>query len=118
MLSKKQRVVLKIINDNSESGNSLLSVPLISAFSQNYKRLSNEEVEKIIVSLSARGYIEVINTFKKDEPYYCITLTSKGLNYKAEFLEDVKDLRLKLTITALGAVVSFIIGRILFMIFS
>lgn len=119
MLSKKQRTVLKIITDNSSDGkNSLLSAPLISAFSEPYGKLSNEEVDKTMVSLVARGYVEVINTFKKDEAYYCITLTDKGVNYKAEYKEDVKDIRLKLLITSLGAVMSFLIGRILFMIFS
>ena len=119
MLSKKQRTVLKIITDNSADGkNSLLSAPLISAFSEPYLKLSSEEVEKIVVSLVARGYIEVINTFKKDEAYYCITLSDKGINYKAEYKEDVKDIKIKLLITSLGAVMSFLIGRILFMIFS
>ncbi len=119
MLSKKQRTILKIIADNSiDSGSCLLSAELISAFSEAYGKLSVEETKKTVESLSARGYVEVINTFKKGEPFYCITLTPKGINYKAEYREEVKDLRFKLLITALGAVVSFIIGRILFVIFS
>ena len=119
MLSKKQRTVLKIILDNSiDSGSCLLSAELISAFSSSQVKLSVEESKKIIEGLSARGYLEVINTFKKGEPYYCINLTAKGKGYKAEYREEIKDLRLKLLVTALGAVVSFIIGRILFAIFS
>ena len=119
MLSKKQRTVLKIISDNSVgSGSCLLSAELISAFSASQVKLSVEESKKIIDALSVRGYVEVINTFKKGEPYYCITLTPKGRNFKVEYLEDIKDLRFKLLITSLGAVVSFIIGRILFAIFS
>jgi hypothetical protein len=74
--------------------------------------------KKVIESLSARGYLEVINTFKKGEPYYCINLTAKGRGYMAEYREEIKDIRFKLLVTALGAVVSFIIGRILFAIFS
>ena len=119
MLSKKQRTVLKIILDNSiNSGSCLLSAELISAFSSSQVKLSVEETKKVVESLSARGYLEVINTFKKGEPYYCINLTAKGRGYMAEYREEIKDIRFKLLITALGAVVSFIIGRILFAIFS
>ena len=119
MLSKKQRTILKIISDNSlDSGSCLLSAELISAFSQTKVKITANETSKIIQSLSVRGYVEVINTFKKGEPYFCITLTDKGKNYQAEYREEIKDLRFKLLVASLGAVVSFIIGRILFAIFT
>ena len=119
MLSKKQLQLLKIIKDNSaDNGACLLSSPILSELLSSRLKISPTEVDKIIISLAVKGYIDVINTIKRNEPYYCISLTNRGKNYQAEYLEDVKEVRFKLTLAVIGAVLSFLVGRILFVIFS
>lgn len=119
MLSKKQLELLKIIKDNAqESGSCLLSLPIICELLSSRVRTSPEEVERLIISLSVKGYVDVINTYKKQQPFYCISLTKKGKNYQAEHREDVKEVRFKLTLAIVGAVLSFIVGRVLFILFA
>ena len=119
MLSKKQLQLLKIIASNTEcSGSCLLSAPIISQLCLPSVKISDEEVEKIILSLAVKGYIDVINTFKRQEPFYCISLTSKGKNFQVEHKEDIKEVRFKLTLAVIGAVLSFLVGRILFILFT
>lgn len=119
MLSKKQIEILKIIKDNAQSsGSCLLSAPIFSELLFPRFKISANEVEKLILSLAVKGYIEVVNTFKKQEPFYCISLTAKGKNYQAERLEEVKEVRFRLTLAIVGAVLSFLVGRILFILFT
>ncbi len=119
MLSKKQLHLLKIIKDNSvDNGSCLLSAPILSELCSTRVKISVSEVEKTVIALVVKGYIDVINTVKGKEPFYCITLTDKGKNYQAEHLEDVREIKFKLMLATVGAVLSFLVGRILFMIFS
>ena len=119
MLSIKQKNLLKIISDNTNaSGSALLSAEIISALTSKPTKLRVDEIDDYINSLAFGGFIEVINTFKKEEPFYCITLTERGKNYSLVYKEDVKVIKTKLILAVVGAVVSFIIGRILYLLFS
>ncbi len=119
MLSLKQKNLLKIINDNANaSGSALLSAEIISACTSKRNKIKAEEVEPFVKSLAVGGYVEVINTYKKDVPFYCITLTEKGKNYALVYKEDVKQVKNKLALAVLGAVISFLIGRILYLLFT
>ena len=119
MLSKNQRVVLRVLNDNCGArGSCLMSLSLISALCKPLKKITDESAEKVLTSLSVNGFIRLIKTYKKTEPYFCITLTEKGRNYKTLVKEGFLEIKNRLIIASLCAIVSFIIGRILFLIFN
>lgn len=119
MLSVKQKIILKILNDNCGSqGSILISKEVISLLCQPLKRISAQAVEKTLISLSIGGYVEYVKTYKKAEEVYCITITEKGKLYRLEERAQVQNFVNKLAVTVLCALLSFVIGRILFAVFT
>lgn len=119
MLSNKQKTILKIINDNANlSGSVLISKEIISSCTPKHNKINPSEVDKLINSLAIDGFFDVVNTYKKDQPFYCITLTDKGKNYTLVVSEELKAVKLKLTLTVACALISFLIGRILYLLFT
>lgn len=119
MINKRQRAVLKVIQDNCLNGDTcLLSKDTIVAFCASNKLVNNSTVKEIVKSLDVDGYIEVVYSSREYEEIYCITLTSKGKNFKAEYKREIQNIKYRLLITILCACVSFIVGKILLAIFS
>lgn len=119
MLSIKQKLILKTLNDNSnKNGGLLISKEVISSLVQPLRKITPEAVERILVSLSIGGYVEYVKTYRKTSEVYCVTITEKGKNYKVEERAQIQGFLNKLAVSVLCAVVSFVLGRILFVLFT
>ncbi len=119
MSNKRQRAVLKVVVDNCLNGDTcLMTNETIVAFCMQRKLVNLSNVKEVIKSLQLDGYIEVVYSSRKGEEIYCITLTSKGKNFKGEYKREIQSIKNRLLITILCACVSFIVGRILIALFS
>ena len=119
MINKKQRAVLKVVLDNCLNGDTcLLSNDAIVAFCGINKIVNSSNVKEIVKGLHLDGYIEVVYSSREKEEIYCITLTNKGKNFKAEYKREIQNIKNRLLITILCACVSFVVGRILIALFS
>lgn len=118
MLKKLEEKVLKIINDNAFEGNTcLISKSSLVAFI-NEKLVDENTIDNLINSLSASDYIDYIVTSRKGEIFYCITLLKKGKNYKEVKKREVGAIKNRILLAIVGAVVSFVVGRILLILFK
>ncbi len=118
MLNFSQKAVLKVISDHCTNRDSCLLLPSkIVAFVGN-KKVNNDNVYDILKSLENGGYIDLILTTSKNEDMYCITITNKGRNYKEEYKKSVNAIKFRLLLALLSACVSFIVGRILVLLFT
>ena len=119
MLKKCEEIVLKVISDNAFGGEScLISKESIVEFARNEKYVNLNNVEEILKSLYANDYIDVLISSKKGEKFYCITLLKRGKNYKEEKKKEISNVKNKIVLAIIGALVSFIVGRILIAIFT
>ncbi|MBO5888725.1 MAG: hypothetical protein J6Q58_01130 [Clostridia bacterium] len=119
MLKKEDESVLKVISDNAFSGEScLISKESIVAFVNNEKLVNDTNVEEILKNLYANDYIDLLLSSKKGETFYCITLLKRGKNYKEEKRAEISKVKNKILLAVIGAIVSFIVGRILIAIFT
>lgn len=119
MLSKKEKEALKIINAACLSRNSCLIVPEETAAVFDAKlKVDTDGVVKILETLNKGGYIDCILAENVGRTVYCVTLLSKGKNYLDEKKDYLKQLYSRLIIAAACAGVSFIVGRLLYVIFS
>ena len=119
MLKKSDESVLKVINDNAFKEEScLISKESIVAFVGNEKLVNSNNVEEILNRLYASDYIDLLLSSKKDEKFYCITLLKRGKNFKEEKKKEFNNIKNKILLAMLGALVSFIVGRILIAIFT
>lgn len=119
MTNKRQRAVLNVIADNCLNGDTcMLSNDTILAFCMRKNLVNSSNLKDIIKSLDLDGYIEVVYSSKESEDIYCITLTNKGKNYKAEYKREIQNIKNRFLITILCACVSFVVGKILIALFS
>ena len=119
MTNKRQRSVLKVIQDNCLNGDTcLLSNEAIVALCMHKNLVNSSNLKDIVKSLDLDGYIEVVYSSKENEDIYCITLTNKGKNFKTEYKREIQNIRNRLLITILCACVSFVVGKILLALFS
>ena len=118
MLKINQKAVLKVINDHCAIRDSCLLTPsAIVAFVKS-KNVNEVNLFEILKSLEDGGYLDVIVTNSTGGEMYCITLTSKGRNYIQEYNKSVNSIKFRLLLAFLSAVVSFIVGRILVLLFN
>lgn len=119
MITKKHFLVLKVLSDNCIKDDScLINGETICAFVCNYKLVNENNVYEILNDLYRFEYIDLIKTFKRNEPIFCITLLKKGKNYKEERRKFLVDLRNKIIFAVIGGTISFIVGRFLLAIFK
>lgn len=78
----------------------------------NYKLL-----DEILESLEYDDYFDLVISDRKGEKVYCITLHGKGLAYKRQKIIIKRNLRYKLAVTVIFALISFLITLLLKAIF-
>lgn len=118
MLSRKEKFILKILNDTSNKSSSCLITPKrLTKTPSGNKNLSESELDKILQGLEDQNYLDVVKTTRLNEEIYCITLYQKGKNYLMENERTMRALKYKILLAVVGAFVSFIAGRLLFILF-
>ena len=118
MLNSTQKAVLKVVNDHCQNRDSCLILPSKIVAFVGSKKISENNVFEILKGLESAGYIDLILTTAKDGDMYCITITNKGRNYKEEYKKSLNAIKFRLLLALLSACVSFLVGRILVLLFS
>lgn len=118
MLEKKEKLVMLFLCEVCTGKRSyLISASTIAEYISNKYILSIAELDEIMVSLSKDNYIDVVFSDGKKGYYYCISLKNKGLTFKKDLLKQKKELLMLLGRTLFFAVLSFVVGLILKIIF-
>lgn len=117
MLNKKEKSVIKIIIDLSAGKSTCLIAPTEILKRIPYSlSMTKREFEDILKTLVYDGYIEFIESDNKGEKVYCITLTSKGQGFNRELIHYKRMIYFKLALTLGGALLGYIVTRILTML--
>jgi predicted transcriptional regulator len=117
MLNRKEKSVLKVILDLSGGKTTCLIPPVEILKRISYSiSLSKRDFEDILKTLQYDGYIELIETDNKGAKVYCITLTTKGQGFNRELIHYKRMIYFKLTLTLAGAVLGYIVTRILLLL--
>ncbi len=118
MLNSNEIKLLKIINDNINNQNTtLISLASLYIFLNNQKT-KESDIKKALIILMQNDYLDVTFITKNNEEYCLITLKSKGRNYKVEKVSVRRQLIVRIAFAFVGAIVSFIVGKFLYLIFS
>ena len=110
MLKKSEELVLKVISDNAYKGEScLMSLSSVVEFIGNQKLVNEKNVFSIINDLYESEYIDLITTIKNDEKLYLFTLLK---------VKEIRSVKNRIVLSIICACISFIVGRILIVIFK
>ncbi len=81
-------------------------------------KLTQTKLKEVMLSLEQDDYFDMIYSDRHGEQVLVITLHLKGKAFPRELVQSGRQLKYKLILASLGAVFSFIIGRILYLIFT
>lgn len=117
MLNKSEREVLTAIIDKCRGSEScIVSVDEICSVLN--KKLTKGKVQTIISSLEYDDYLDYVNTLKGEKKLLSVRLHKKAKTVNRELKNFRRTLWLKLALAAASALVTFLLSRLLFYIFS
>lgn len=119
MLDKyEKKVLIYLIENCSKKQVSLIhKEDVIKNMSKNFA-LSLSTLDDIMLSLSKDNYIDYISSESKKGPAYCITLKNKALTFNKDQKKQKKYAYFLIFRTIGLAILSFLVGIILKVIFS
>ncbi len=119
MLTKREKRVMDRVFELCGEEGSCLCAPwdILQRFAAR-ERPDEAQLEDILHALQADGYFDIIRSERKGDPMYVITLRSDGYSYRRESLQVRRSIAFKVALAVGGAVLSFLIGLLLRVLFS
>ncbi len=118
MLNKTEKAVMEFLYNKSQGGSCLTSFQEIVVSLSHKVKLTEGKLKEIISSLEQDDYLDVIYSDRHGEPVICVTLHLKGKAFPREQVQSSRVIKYKLILASVGGVLSFIIGRILYLVFT
>lgn len=72
---------------------------------------------RVLHSLELDGYFEMVESERKGEPIYVVHMREAGLSYRRQDYQRKRGVCFRFALAALGAVVTFVVGVLLRLIF-
>lgn len=118
MLNRQENEVMRAVYEMCDGKESCLvsSLELVSILPD--RKYTPEKVEAILRSLELDDYFDLIESDRKGERTFVITLHANGFAYKRTSLQMKRSIAFKIGLSVAGAVITFVVGLILKGIFS
>ena len=113
---KNQKKLLEYLILKSRDGRLVISEQEFEF--QTASILKNGTPKQALQKLMREDFIQIIYTDRHGEPYLYIVLLSSAKNYLKAQRSVKKQVLFKLTLASASAIITFILGRILYLIFS
>ena len=119
MLNKQENEVMNAVYEMCGGKESCLVSPLeIMSILPEKRAYTPEKVESILRSLELDDYFDLIESDRKGEKLYVITLHQNGIAYKRTALQMKRSVAFKVCLAVGSAVITFAVSMILRGIFS
>ena len=119
MLNNQENEVMKAVYEMCDGKGSCLVSPMeIMSILPEKKKYTPDKVESILRSLELDDYFDLIESDRKGEKMYVITLHPNGEGYARERQQMRRSVAFKIGLSVAGAGVTFVVGLILRSIFS
>ena len=117
-LNKREKMLMTIIYSDAVKKNGVCKIKPVELLMRIPfdMEFSYDELETALQGLVDDEYIELVETEKKGEPYFAITLLKRGKAFKRELTNDKRALRRNLALKVVLAVVAGIIGLLFFLL--
>lgn len=118
MLNRQENEVMRAVYEMCDGKESCLvsALELVSILPD--RKYTPEKVEAILRSLELDDYFDLIESDRKGERMFVITLHANGFAYKRTSLQMKRSIAFKIGLSVAGAVITFVVGLILKGIFS
>jgi len=112
LAKKRERFLLNYANEYGRDGKCLVSVEKLIGI------LKTDDVKSVLSALKEKGYIDIIFTDRHGEPYVYITLTKNGADRLSAGKRKTRELLIKIALASVSALITFIVGKLLYLLFS
>lgn len=115
MLNRKTKALLRAIYDRAIHKDGVCIVKPVDLLQDiPYKvRFDRQDFEPSMKALETEGYFEAVETEKKGELYYCITLLQGGYDFSRQIASEKRAIKFKIVLTVAGVIGSLILTRII-----
>ena len=118
MLNKRESKVMETVYSLcDEKGICLVSPSELLALIPEKENLSEELLDKTLLALELDDYFSLLTSSRKGEKMYVITLHAGGFAFKRTHTQMKRDIVFKLGWAITSAVIAFLVGMILKLIF-
>lgn len=118
MLNRRETEVMNAVYTLChEKGVCLIAPAELLALLPMRKKLTEEQLEKVLNELALDSYFELLSSERKGEKMYVISLCANGYAFKRNSAQMRRDAALKIFWAVTSAVVAFLVGLILKRIF-
>ena len=119
MLNKGERVVIEYVYSKcKQTGDCLISEQEILVEISHKIKLTSAKLKEILKVLSLEEYIDITYTDRRGEEVLVILLKPRGKAYPREKIQIKRQIKQKILLAIGGALLSFVVGKILLIIFS
>lgn len=118
MLSKHEHEVMAAVYEAAKGGSCLISPSELLNMLPKKSKWTENRLYKTLTSLELDDFFDLTDSDRKGERILCINLRTKGLAYKRSEQQAKRGLYFRIGLSVALAVLSFIIGRILYVIFT
>ena len=119
MLNKQENEVMNAVYEMCDGKGSCLVSPLeIMSILPEKRKYTPEKIDAILRSLELDDYFVLIQSDRKGEKMYVITLHANGEAYRRTNLQMKRNIAFKVALAVGSAVITFVVGLILREIFS
>jgi len=118
MLNKRESKVMELVYSLcDERGICLVSPSELLGLMPEKEQMSEETLDKTLSALELDDYFSLLTSSRKGEKMYVITLHAVGFAFKRTHTQMKRDLAFKLGWAIASAVIAFLVGMILKLIF-
>lgn len=120
MLNKKTKALMRSVYNHAVEKDGVCLVSQIDLLEDMPSKLRfyRDDLEPSLRSLMLEGYFEIVESEKKGERYYCITLMQAGYDFSRIIAQEKRAIKFKIALTIGGVILSFILSRIISSIFK
>ncbi|MEG1394488.1 MAG: hypothetical protein RSD04_01930 [Clostridia bacterium] len=114
MLNKKTKALMRAIYDRAIVKDGICIVRPIDLLREISFKIDfrKDELDPSIKSLMLEGYFEVVETEKKGEKCFCITLLQAGYDFARQIASEKRAIKFKIILSISGVIFTFILSKI------
>ncbi len=118
-LNRKENEVMNAVYELSGGKERFILAPYeLNAVLPAKGKYDEAALGRVLRSLELDGYFDVVESERKGEPVYVIHMREAGLSYRRQDYQRKRSIMYRIALAALGAVVTFLVGFLLRLIFT
>lgn len=112
MFGKKELLLLSLAYNSGADGKYLVSLANLN------EKISVEDCKPLLSSLKEKSCIDYLFTDRHGEPFVYIIVTENGKNQITGKKQKRREMGIRIMLACLSALITFVVGKLLYLLFN